>query len=62
MFFAPLQLCAVCPLSVIGNWEKQIKDHVVSGQLTSYTYHGASKAVTAATLQQYDVSGFFVAS
>ncbi|CAD6586976.1 MAG: hypothetical protein TREMPRED_004617 [Tremellales sp. Tagirdzhanova-0007] len=45
----------VCPLSVISNWEKQIKDHVVAGQLTSYTYHGTGKDITAKLLQQYDV-------
>lgn len=46
----------VCPLSVLSNWEKQIKDHVILGKLSSYTYHGDSKGVTAATLQSYDVS------
>ncbi|WWC62158.1 uncharacterized protein I303_104750 [Kwoniella dejecticola CBS 10117] len=45
----------VCPLSVLSNWEKQIGDHVAHGQLTFYTYHGASKDVTAKTLEQYDV-------
>ncbi|WRT66541.1 uncharacterized protein IL334_003500 [Kwoniella shivajii] len=45
----------VCPLSVLSNWEKQIGDHVAHGQLTHYTYHGASKGVTAKTLEQYDV-------
>lgn len=49
-------LTAVCPLSVLSNWEKQIKDHVTFGGLTSYTYHGEGKGVTAITLQQYDVS------
>ncbi|WWC94582.1 hypothetical protein V866_001429 [Kwoniella sp. B9012] len=45
----------VCPLSVLSNWEKQIGDHVAHGQMTHYTYHGASKGVTAKTLDQYDV-------
>ncbi|KAI9639359.1 uncharacterized protein MKK02DRAFT_39660 [Dioszegia hungarica] len=45
----------VCPLSVLGNWEKQIKDHVVSGNLSVYTYHGATKGITAAKLAKYDV-------
>ncbi|WVW84111.1 hypothetical protein I302_106140 [Kwoniella bestiolae CBS 10118] len=45
----------VCPLSVLSNWEKQIGDHVAHGQMTHYTYHGASKGVTAKTLEQYDV-------
>jgi SWI/SNF-related matrix-associated actin-dependent regulator of chromatin subfamily A3 len=46
----------VCPLSVLSNWEKQVRDHVSPGQLTMYTYHGASRNVTAKTLQDYDVS------
>ncbi|KAL7421932.1 hypothetical protein Q5752_003704 [Cryptotrichosporon argae] len=45
----------VCPLSVLSNWEKQIKDHVAPGNLTSYTYHGATRDVTATTLASYDV-------
>jgi SWI/SNF-related matrix-associated actin-dependent regulator of chromatin subfamily A3 len=49
-------LMTVCPLSVLSNWQKQISDHVVSGGLTCYTYHGEFKAVTATTLASYDVS------
>lgn len=45
----------VCPLSVLSNWEKQINDHVAFGRLSSYTYHGAGKGVTSATLANYDV-------
>ncbi|WWC89156.1 uncharacterized protein L201_004074 [Kwoniella dendrophila CBS 6074] len=45
----------VCPLSVLSNWEKQIGDHISQGQMTHYTYHGASKSVTAKTLEKYDV-------
>ncbi|WWD17137.1 hypothetical protein CI109_101574 [Kwoniella shandongensis] len=45
----------VCPLSVLSNWEKQLEDHVAPSYLTSYTYHGASKGVTAKTLEQYDI-------
>ncbi|EIW70483.1 hypothetical protein TREMEDRAFT_60987 [Tremella mesenterica DSM 1558] len=45
----------VCPLSVLSNWEKQIADHVAMGRLTSYTYHGTGKGVTASTLKEYDV-------
>jgi SWI/SNF-related matrix-associated actin-dependent regulator of chromatin subfamily A3 len=51
-----LKLTPVCPLSVLSNWEKQIRDHVVAGKLSSCTYHGAGKAVTPTTLSQYDVS------
>ena len=45
----------VCPLSVVSNWEKQIHDHVSSGRLTSYTYHGANRDVASTTLLSYDV-------
>ncbi|ORX35743.1 SNF2 family N-terminal domain-domain-containing protein [Kockovaella imperatae] len=45
----------VCPLSVVSNWEKQIRDHVSLGKLSSYTYHGANREVTNATLHSYDV-------
>ena len=41
---------------MLSNWEKQLRDHVAPGQLTMYTYHGASKGVTATTLKEYDVS------
>lgn len=51
-----VKLMTVCPLSVLSNWEKQIEDHVVMGQLTYYTYHGAGKGVTPATLAKYDVN------
>jgi SWI/SNF-related matrix-associated actin-dependent regulator of chromatin subfamily A3 len=49
---------AVCPLSVLSNWQKQIQDHVVSGGLTCYTYHGDNKSVSATTLASYDVSPY----
>ena len=49
-----LTLPLVCPLSVLSNWEKQIEDHVRADQLSSYTYHGSAKGVTANTLEQYD--------
>lgn len=50
-----LLIYIVCPLSVLSNWEKQIRDHVVPGGLTSYTYHGDNKGVSAKTLGSYDV-------
>lgn len=49
-------LTPVCPLSVLSNWEKQIRDHVTMGGLSFYTYHGDAKGVTATSLQNYDVS------
>ncbi|KIR59606.1 DNA repair protein Rad5 [Cryptococcus bacillisporus CA1873] len=45
----------VCPLSVLGNWEKQIRDHVAPTQLNFYTYHGAAKGLTAKKLGGYDI-------
>lgn len=48
----------VCPLSVLGNWEKQIKDHVVEGNLKWCIYYGNDK-VSAAKLADYDVSNSY---
>lgn len=50
-----IPLVSVCPLSVLGNWEKQIRDHVAPSQLTFYTYHGAAKGLTAKKLGGYDI-------
>lgn len=49
------QFISVCPLSVLSNWEKQIRDHVAPSQLRFYTYHGAAKGLTAKKLGGYDI-------
>ncbi|WVQ81722.1 hypothetical protein IAT38_003847 [Cryptococcus sp. DSM 104549] len=48
----------VCPLSVLSNWEKQIKDHVAPNGLSVCTYYGAavkSKNISAKKLGEFDV-------
>jgi SNF2 family DNA or RNA helicase len=30
----------VCPLSLIGNWQGQIREHVVEGALKVHVHHG----------------------
>lgn len=49
-------LVPVVPLSVISNWEKQIKEHCSPGALKSHVYYGSSgRAVSAERLRKYDV-------
>ena len=45
----------MAPLSVLSNWEKQLADHCTPGTMKSCTYHGSSKGLSAAQLQEYDV-------
>ncbi|EIN11511.1 hypothetical protein PUNSTDRAFT_111629 [Punctularia strigosozonata HHB-11173 SS5] len=45
----------VVPLSILSNWETQLKDHVVPGALTHCVYYGSSRNMTAKELQKYDV-------
>ena len=50
----------VCPLSVIGNWKKQIKDHTLSSKengvsMSVHVYHGTGKDVLVETLRSTDV-------
>ncbi|KAI0049881.1 hypothetical protein FA95DRAFT_1588021 [Auriscalpium vulgare] len=45
----------VVPLSIMSNWEKQLQDHCVPGALTSTTYYGNTRALSAADLQRYDI-------
>ncbi|KAJ8696722.1 hypothetical protein PTI98_006569 [Pleurotus ostreatus] len=45
----------VVPLSIMSNWEKQIKDHVVPGILTTVVYYGAGRSLSAKDLSGYDV-------
>lgn len=40
---------------MLGNWEKQIRDHVAPSQLNFYTYHGTAKGLTAKKLEEYDI-------
>ena len=45
----------VAPLSVLSNWEKQIKEHCTPGTLSSCVYYGSSRRLSAAELQKYDI-------
>lgn len=48
-------VCAVCPLSVLSNWETQLQEHVVPGQLTSVTFYGEGRNTRQADLAAADV-------
>jgi SNF2 family DNA or RNA helicase len=45
----------VAPLSVVANWEEQIKAHIESGTLTTYVYHGSNRTQDVKQLAQHDV-------
>ncbi|KAA8573931.1 hypothetical protein EYC84_005476 [Monilinia fructicola] len=45
----------VAPLSVVSNWEDQIKAHVKPGALKYYIYHGANRVKDVKKLSEYDV-------
>ncbi|KAH8828492.1 SNF2 family N-terminal domain-containing protein [Flagelloscypha sp. PMI_526] len=45
----------VCPLSILSNWEKQIQDHVVEGQLKYCIYHGTGRNLSTSDVSKYDV-------
>lgn len=46
---------SVVPLSIMSNWEKQLKDHCTPGSISSCVYYGAGRSMTAADLQRHDV-------
>eukprot|EP01114_Cavostelium_apophysatum_P016220 TRINITY_DN4560_c0_g1_i4.p1 TRINITY_DN4560_c0_g1~~TRINITY_DN4560_c0_g1_i4.p1 ORF type:complete len:1288 (+),score=328.28 TRINITY_DN4560_c0_g1_i4:201-3866(+) len=45
----------VCPLSVLQQWNDEIKNHSVSGALSVYVYHGPARNRDAAFLASHDV-------
>lgn len=45
----------VCPLSVLGNWIKQIEDHVKPGVLSFYVAHGPDRKMRPDFLTKFDV-------
>jgi SWI/SNF-related matrix-associated actin-dependent regulator of chromatin subfamily A3 len=45
----------VVPLSVLSNWEKQIRDHCVPNTLSHAVYYGSGRNLSAKDLQKYDV-------
>jgi len=50
-----LKRLLVVPLSVLSNWDKQIQDHCVPNTLSHAIYYGATRDMSAAELQKYDV-------
>ncbi|PQE21411.1 SNF2 family domain-containing protein [Rutstroemia sp. NJR-2017a BBW] len=45
----------VAPLSVVANWEEQIKQHTKPGSLKYYIYHGTSRIKDVKKLAEYDI-------
>ena len=45
----------VCPVSVMSNWEEQLREHVRPGALKSYVYAGTGRIGDAQFLGQQDV-------
>src|SRR5689334_17857412 len=45
----------ICPLSVLSNWEEQIKAHLMPDSLSCYVYHGNSRTSDFRALAQYDL-------
>jgi SWI/SNF-related matrix-associated actin-dependent regulator of chromatin subfamily A3 len=43
------------PLSVLSNWEVQIKDHIAPGAASSFVYYGAGRNVSQAGLMKHDI-------
>jgi SWI/SNF-related matrix-associated actin-dependent regulator of chromatin subfamily A3 len=50
-----LTYTVVVPLSVLSNWESQIKQHCTSGSLSYYTYYGSGRNASTHELKKYDV-------
>ncbi|KAF3188168.1 hypothetical protein TWF225_003932 [Orbilia oligospora] len=45
----------ICPLSVLVNWEDQIKAHVVPDAISYYVYHGNNRLSDLNELAKYDM-------
>ncbi|KAI5123845.1 hypothetical protein M0805_005664 [Coniferiporia weirii] len=45
----------VVPLSVLSNWEGQIKEHCHRDSLKYYVYYGAARSITPEQMKKYDV-------
>ncbi|KAK6606039.1 SNF2 family domain-containing protein [Botrytis cinerea] len=45
----------IAPLSVISNWEDQIRAHIKSDALKYYIYHGANRIKDVTKLSEYDM-------
>ena len=45
----------VCPLSVLSNWETQIREHTQPGQLKNIVFHGDGRQESQSVLENVDV-------
>ncbi|PWN21483.1 hypothetical protein BCV69DRAFT_269201 [Microstroma glucosiphilum] len=46
----------VCPLSIVSNWEEQIKEHwKASSRPKVYIYHGSSRSTSPAEIADHDI-------
>ncbi|KAK4053900.1 hypothetical protein OIO90_003737 [Microbotryomycetes sp. JL221] len=45
----------VCPLSVLSNWDTQLKAHVGSKRMQWHIYHGEGRSLTKKQLRDFDV-------
>jgi SNF2 family DNA or RNA helicase len=45
----------VCPVSVMGQWEKEIEDHVKRNHLNVLKHHGPKRETKARDIAKYDV-------
>ncbi|KAK3866441.1 hypothetical protein Pcinc_028026 [Petrolisthes cinctipes] len=45
----------VCPASLLGQWEGEVKRHVSRGKMNVYIYHGATRESSDKRLARYDM-------
>ncbi|KLO20367.1 hypothetical protein SCHPADRAFT_897662 [Schizopora paradoxa] len=45
----------VVPLSIMSNWETQIKEHCQKDAISSYVYYGTGRSIDTDQLKKYDV-------
>ncbi|KAK4048336.1 hypothetical protein OIV83_004858 [Microbotryomycetes sp. JL201] len=45
----------VCPLSVLSNWDTQLRTHVGSKRMQWHIYHGEGRSLSKKQLRQFDV-------
>ena len=45
----------MAPLSVMSNWEAQIKSHCAPHALSTFVYYGTARSISASELAQFDV-------
>ncbi|XP_024518098.1 putative SWI/SNF-related matrix-associated actin-dependent regulator of chromatin subfamily A member 3-like 1 [Selaginella moellendorffii] len=51
----PRGTLVICPLSVLSNWESQLKDHTYPAGLKVHKYHGPNRTANARILADYDI-------